>query len=94
MTSELIKSVSIEALLQKREAMVERLRTAAQALTELKELTAAAFGEYELASPGLECRRSHVSETETVTFLRPDLVEKMNEIIARHCPGALPPARG
>ncbi|EPP0706643.1 DUF4942 domain-containing protein [Klebsiella michiganensis] len=26
-----------------------------------------------------------------VTFTRPDLVEKVNDIIARHYPGALPP---
>ncbi|WP_258151514.1 DUF4942 domain-containing protein [Pantoea ananatis] len=27
-----------------------------------------------------------------VTFTRPDLVEKVNDIVARHYPGALPPA--
>lgn len=27
------------------------------------------------------------------TFMRPDLVDKMNQIIGRHFPGALPPSR-
>ncbi|ORS44681.1 hypothetical protein BIQ91_25150 [Escherichia coli] len=26
-----------------------------------------------------------------ITFRRPDLVERLNDIIARHYPGALPP---
>ena len=28
-----------------------------------------------------------------VTFLRPDLVARLNRILAKHCPGALPSAR-
>ena len=35
--------------------------------------------------------RTYKKGSAHVTFTRPDLVEKVNDIIARHYPGALPP---
>jgi hypothetical protein len=58
--SKLIKSVSIEALLSQRNAMVDRLRKAAALLTEVTELSQSALGNDD-AVPRLECRRAHVS---------------------------------
>ncbi|EMK4811709.1 TPA: DUF4942 domain-containing protein, partial [Escherichia coli] len=35
--------------------------------------------------------RGYQKGTVHIVFKRPDLVEKLNDIIARHYPGALPP---
>ena len=35
--------------------------------------------------------RGYQKGTEHITFRRPDLVERLNDIIASHYPGALPP---
>ncbi|MEX7693653.1 DUF4942 domain-containing protein, partial [Enterobacter hormaechei] len=35
--------------------------------------------------------RAYKKGSAHITFTRPDLVEKVNDIIARHYPGALPP---
>lgn len=45
----------------------------------------------ELASPNLKAK-TYKNGNAHVTFLRADLVDKLNLIIARHYPGALPPA--
>jgi len=58
MIEDLVPSVSLENLLAQRDAIVERLRRAAELLTEVEELSVAAFGD-DSAAPALECRRSH-----------------------------------
>jgi len=59
MTLELIPSVSIENLLSQRDAIIERLRTAAKLFQEIDVLANSAFPQarYSYAVPALECRR-------------------------------------
>jgi hypothetical protein len=59
MTNELVPSVSIENLLSQRDAIIERLRTAAKLFHEIETLAGNAFPQarYAYAVPALECRR-------------------------------------
>jgi hypothetical protein len=50
--------------------------------------------EEKISLAGMISVRCYRNGNAHVVFLRPDLVEKMNEIVARWHPGALPPARG
>ena len=59
-TTDLVPSVSIDNLLAQRDAIVERLRRAAELLSEVEELSHSAFGDDSMAAPSLECRRNHV----------------------------------
>jgi hypothetical protein len=58
--NELVQSVSIDNLLSQRQAMVERLQVAENAMLEVEELSRTAFGD-DSAAPGLYCRRSNTS---------------------------------
>lgn len=60
MISDLVPSLSIDNLIAQRDAMVERLRKAAELVAEVDTLSQAAFGNDD-AMPSLECRRSHAA---------------------------------
>lgn len=74
-TSELVPSVSIDALLLKRDAMIERLRTAHRSLQELEELGNALLGVTDFDVPkfsslSLEDRRLNERFTSATTLPR------------------------
>lgn len=59
-----------------------------------RQLYAAGFPRSGVVDLGYLTVKGHKNGNAHVTFARPDLVDQMNRIIAKHHPGALPPTRG
>lgn len=57
-------------------------------------LHAAGFPRGGVVDLGYLTVKGHKNGNAHITFARPDLVDQMNRIIAKHHPGALPPTRG
>lgn len=70
MTEQLVPSISIDNLLAQRDAIVERLRTAAELFGEMAQLAESALGTYgKYSMPALSCRRAHVEFPDGVETL-------------------------